>query len=143
MSYLPLEMADYVHEYYITFNSDILTGSTRDFSIQQVGHVPIGATELPAYGFAYLYMNGIELPWQRLPGFNQGSYDVHQFADQDVTFEIRNYNSSGAGGIAIDLFGFTTPEPSEWALLATGGGILWWSTRRARRQNRTGAPTIR
>ena len=77
-------------------------------------------------------MNGVELVYEGRPGYNLGAYNVREFAGQEVTLEFRTYNNKGErGGIRIDPLGFAVPEPSEWALLATGAALLFGASRRA------------
>ncbi len=129
--------APFLHEYYFEYSRNFPSGFAQQFSLQQVGVVPSDAWELRTFlGATFMSMNGIELSYWDLPGgLNQRAYDVRQFAGQEVTFEIRNYDGKGLiGGISIDILGFATPEPSTWVLLVFGGGLLCWAVRRGGRE---------
>ncbi len=123
---------DLIHGYYFEFRNDIIGNFVADFRIQQKGMVPADAWELLAFDYSCMYINGVELAYETRPGFNLGAYNVREFAGQEVLLEFRTYNNKGErGGISIDLLGFAVPEPSEWALLATGAAVLFGASRRA------------
>ncbi len=120
---------DYVHDFYFTFEADIFFGVEHAWSMSQVGRIPSSAWDLLTFGFGRMYVNGIEIPPMIRPGFNQRAYDIHEFAGQEVKLEFRNDSRTpgGYGGIELDILGFATPEPSQWALLAVGGAIAAWA----------------
>ena len=103
-----------------------------DISLWQIGRVPADAQDLASSSVDFLYMNGIALvsrPVER-GKFNERHWDVREFAGQEVKFEIRTSDGRNSLPIRLDIFGFTTPEPAEWALLVTGGAVLYAASRR-------------
>ena len=103
-----------------------------DISLWQIGRVPSSAQDLVTSSAPFIYMNGLALvPRLSESGrFDEFNWDVRQFAGQEVKFEIRTSDGRGSALIRMDIFGFTTPEPSEWALLVTGGAVLLAASRR-------------
>jgi len=95
-----------------------------DMVISQVGTVPADAYYLTGIGGTFAAINGSPLTVTRPYDFLIPFWDVHEYAGKEVTLSFTFHGNGNYDLAVLDIVGFTTPEPSTWALLAVGTLIL-------------------
>jgi hypothetical protein len=109
----------------------------NSFSVSQRGLVPEGAGLLHlAYYTGWgmpdmqVQIDGVQQPLI-IPRRGKAYVDVSPFAGQEV--ELR-FGFPPLAFYGLDIIGFEPiPEPSTWAMVALGGGVMWFALRGGRR----------
>ena len=83
-----------------------------------------GNTVLTGVGHAIASINGNRLTETRPTDFLLPYWDVHEYAGKEVSLSFTFHGGGDGSSAALDIIGFTVPEPSTWALLAVAGLVL-------------------